>query len=167
MVRLEFSLRDLRNFLVRSKLTAFAGEGRRRKLKKMKIYSFSNGEWSYEDRYLGNLTDIGTEVVRYRGYPVWAMSYRGGIFADSRDMSSEDFRFLKKALRKVSKRLPARGPRTFSEGAWCYLNSCEGDIADFWGIEYVTYKGRRVYDHRYFGGLVRDHSFSVSITRPY
>jgi len=88
------------------------------------------------------------------------MSYNGGMlpeFHGDLELAKQTYSFLKKALLKVEKSKPFRGPLSFREGKFYYSNSPIGDITDFNGIEHITQfigMNRDVFRQRYLGGLI-------------
>ena len=71
------------------------------------------------------------------------------------DLSNQTFEFLKKALSQDEEGFESlRGPHEFADGDWKYSYSKEGDIADFYGYEEITYKGEKVFWHRAVGGIL-------------
>jgi len=60
--------------------------------------------------------------------------------------------FLKKALLKIPKDAPFRGPGLHEEGGFRYENNWSGDLKGFKGKEEIYYKGKLVYDGEYSGG---------------
>lgn len=163
--RLELSLDDLCAFLRRAKLATFAGEGPRSKRRFIRMYRYEEDDWTYEDRYTGNLLDTGMEIVRLSGYPIWAMVYRGGMLAEKRDTSQEGFGFLKEALRLAPIEMPVRGPDLYSRDEWQYINSVQGEVVEFTGLERILLSKQEVYRRLYQGGLVYDKKYTITIVK--
>jgi hypothetical protein len=116
-----------------------------------KEYLVEINEYVYRDRYFGGNPFIGEEVVYREGIPVWSMNYYGKT--TQRD-PNEVFSFLVKALGKVVKKKPYRGPEKYSEGPWLYRSMSRGSINSFWGEEEILYDGIRVYWLRFHGGEI-------------
>ncbi len=115
-------------------------------------YTVKKGDWIYIDKYYGNLIDCGQEVVMLDGKVVWCMSYRGGMFEEYEELAGKCFGLLKKALKKMPKDFPARGPEVLVGGDFKYTNSWKGDILGFVGQEKMYFKGKQVYFRNYLGG---------------
>jgi hypothetical protein len=169
---IEFQLEDLVQFILRARLHGYAGSAA--KLKKPQRSGFkefppyAEGDFEYVDSYTGFYFAPGQEVVRFRGVPVWAMSYNGGMlpeFHGQIQFAKNTYDFLKKALLKVEGERPFRGPRRFEEDVFLYVDESEGDIASFRGAErifytsidrdgHVWFRDKEVYRQDYIGGLI-------------
>ena len=162
------NLEELVKFLVRTKKATYAGDGMEVAPERpgCKELEFIEGDWSYRDSYVGFFRAPGQEVVRFRGEPVWTMSYDGGMVPDFRSditFVRKTFSFLKRALSQVPEDAPYRGPRGQWNGGttdWLYENglSFGSDIIDFIGREKIwariTGGSKVVFDQKYIGGLV-------------
>ena len=158
------NLEELARFLVKAKKRTYAGDGREITSERLgfKELEFIEGDWNYRDSYVGFFSAPGQEVVRFRGEPVWVMSYSGGMtpkFRDDINFAKETFGFLKKALSLITEDAPYRGPETFSEDSKTYYqNSYTGDITNFRGSEKIVHTEGRirgiVFAQDYIGGLV-------------
>lgn len=111
--------------------------------------------WYYRDSYTGHSRSGGQEVVRVNNKPVWWSGYGGGMVEGKEGMSHDTFDFLKKALSQDEEGFESlRGPHEFADGDWKYTYNQEGDIADFYGYEEISYKGEKVFWHRAVGGVL-------------
>ncbi len=120
---------------------------------------YTEGEWSYEDRYTGYFRSWGHETVFYKGKPIWAQTYGGGMeekYLGDDEFADRTFGFLKKAMGQGEKQtqFQPRGQKFFKEGDWEYHCSVEGDISKFKGSEEIRFKGEKVFTHDFVGGLV-------------
>ena len=109
------------------------------------------------DSYAGHFFAPGQEIVYYKGVPVWAMAYAGGMefqYHGDEDLAHETFVFLKKALLAMDPEKPYRGPEHFGEGEWKYISILEGDIKDFIGNEKIYYKSDLVFEQNFIGGVI-------------
>lgn len=155
--------RDLVAFLELAKRKTYAGDGPRVKKNYVRVYRYSAKRFFFEDRYIGNVVDTGVELVRFDGYPVWSMSYRGGMLPENQEIREEAFRFLKRALKSRPAQFPMRGPACFKRGHWIYKNQVRGTVLEFYGHESISFKNKSVYSRRYQGGLVHDKDYKVQI----
>ena len=64
-------------------------------------FTYSNGPYTYHDRYVGGEQFAGEEAIWYVGKSQYAMNYIGRIL--SQNFSGD---FLKEALRKADKKMP-------------------------------------------------------------
>ena len=147
----------LQEFLVNAKVNTYAsvGESSERNLEdgsKELIYKL--GEWEYRDRYFGFNPFIGEEIVWENGETVWGMHYYGKVLSETLDVK-EIYEFLKKALSLIDESLPFRGPKILNKGDFSYRNSSSGFVEEFHGVEMILYRGRRIYELAYHGGLVK------------
>jgi len=157
---LKVNLDTLAATLVKAKRSTYASEGAEEIVPQrsgFKELEFREGDWEYRDSYSGFFYAPGQEVVRYKGTPIWAMSYSGGMLPEyhgNAAFAKETFNFLKKALSLVESSRPFRGPISLGDGDWKYTSSNEGDIKDFSGVERIHYKGREVFRQYFIGGLI-------------
>ncbi len=150
-------LKKLCTFLVKAKKATYASQGEsNEKVLEDGATEFSNGKgiFKYRDRYYGFNPFAGEEVVWNNGESVWAMNYYGRI-VDASISPKEIYAFLKKALRRVKKELPYRGPVRFKEGKFEYRNKTKGSIDEFLGEEIIRYNTKEVYKLQYHGGSIK------------
>ena len=153
----ELYLHQFKSFLLKAKLHGYAG-GDRLKIRSSdfsKKYLYEEDEFSYEDRYFGEFVDMGQEIVRYKGIPVWGMSYRGGIFSLYDDNKQKVFNFLRLALNEVDNQLPIRGPSLYQNGTYTYKNCTLGDLMSFTGHEEIWEGNEQICFRYYLGGMIR------------
>ncbi|TSC51822.1 MAG: hypothetical protein LiPW41_769 [Parcubacteria group bacterium LiPW_41] len=114
------------------------------------------GDWEYIDKYDGSTAFMGREVVYFKGKPVWGMNYQGRIFIKAKEIKPEITAFLKKALLNVEEKKPFRGPQTFSDEEFSYMNSVHGPLHFFSGEEMISKRtGGMLYELRYNGGNLK------------
>lgn len=145
---------ELKEFLVKAKLSTYAGSGEggeRIPESGAKELTYEESGFKYADRYFGFNPFAGEEVVLQNGKAVWAMNYYGRVI--SGEISEKEvYAFLKQALRLAEKDRPFRGPERFRKGNFEYFNESNGDIKEFSGTERITHKGNEVYRLFYHGG---------------
>lgn len=157
-------LQTLNDFLARATLATYAGSGERNQTAKKGFFDleYREGDFYYRDSFAGYLASHGQETIWYQDKPVWMCSYAGGMRgskADDADFAGETFEFLKLAMRSGERgegKFRHRGPEVLQNGDWKYLNSRIGDITNFTGYEEIHYQGEKVFEHDYFGGILRD-----------
>ncbi len=139
---------EVNDFFGRATAATYAGSGPRVASERggFQELVFEEGDWSYRDSYTGDIRSRGQEIIRYRGDPVWAQSYGGGMegrFARDRDLSGRNMAFLKTALSSGDKRtrFQPRGPRELVHGDWRYAAEWVGDIVEFRGAEEIHHQG--------------------------
>jgi hypothetical protein len=116
----------------------------------------SEGDWHYCDIYFGMTRFAGLELVRFKGKPVWAMSYSGGLTSVSTPPADVGaiYRFLRAALMKTDAAIPLRGPPNYADGAFRYVSRTVGSLAAFNGEESIAHDSVDVYRLIYSGGLL-------------
>jgi hypothetical protein len=62
--------------------------------------------------------------------------------------------FLKSALLQVPSEIPFRGPEELIESDSTYTCSVEGSLECFRGREFITMKGKRIYQLYFHGGEI-------------
>lgn len=157
------NLQMLNDFLGKAALATYAGGGERIKTEKKGFFDleYREGNFYYRDSFAGYLASHGQEIVWYQDKPVWMCSYAGGMRgskSDDPDFAHDTFEFLKKAMRsgEKSEGFQPRGPESLQDGDWEYKNNFSGDISNFKGHEEIRYKGEFIFEHDYFGGVLRD-----------
>ncbi|MFA6460673.1 MAG: DUF5680 domain-containing protein [Candidatus Woesearchaeota archaeon] len=156
---MNFTNEELAKFLVKAKIQTYAGEGKEVSPQRpgFKELEYFEGDFEYRDSYCGFFSAPGQEIVRFRGEPIWAMSYNGGMIPEFRSeiaFASRTYQFLKLALSKVEESKPYRGPAHFEEGNWVYRSFIQGDITLFNGRESIFHRRIKVYEQTYMGGLI-------------
>jgi hypothetical protein len=153
------NLKNLAEFLVKAKCRTYAGDGKEIAPQRpgFNELEFKDGDWEYRDSYSGLYFAPGQEVVRFKGVPVWTMAYSGGMkpeYHGNRDFAEQVFSFLKQALLRVKESRPFRGPESFKDGEFEYVDASEGDITDFRGTEIILFRGKEVFRQNYIGGAI-------------
>jgi hypothetical protein len=156
---MKFNLEELAQFLVKAKTSTYVAGGKEVPPLRpgFKELEFQEGDWYYRDSYAGFFQAPGQEVVYFKGHPVWIMSYCGGMnqsYHNNIDFATETFRFLKAALKRVDVSRPFRGPRSFKQGDFDYIDESKGDMTLFSGIEKILFRGHEVFRQHYHGGLI-------------
>lgn len=113
-------------------------------------FHYEQGAFVYHDTYVGGEQFAGQEAIWKNGCAVYAMNYIGRVLLDT---FSGDF--LKEALRAASMDMPYRGPEYYQVGAYIYRCKVFGDFGWYQGEEEITCAGKRVYECRFHGGLLR------------
>jgi len=148
---------ELNQFLVKAKINTYAKEGENNEIileNGSKSLSYKEDNFKYQDIYFGFNPFIGEEIVWENETLIWGMNYYGGII--SKIVSTKEiYGFLRKALKKVEKEMPFRGPKQFKEKEFEYINNYEGDIENFKGTEMIKYQRELVYQLEYRGGLIK------------
>lgn len=142
-------------FLIKAKQNTYAGGGGfippcRTASKDL---SFKEKGFVYLDSYLGDLDFLGEEAVWYEEKPVWGMNYVGRMLTET--IPNGFSPFLKDALMMVPEEMPYRGPEEHMNGDFRYTCTVEGDVFWFRGKEVVFYKGERIYQLYFHGGMIR------------
>ena len=151
---------QLTNFLHEAMKATYAGGGKEVEHPQrpgFKELAFEEGDWKYRDSYCGFYQSWGEEVVWLKGKPFWTMLYGGGMEPEhhgNRDFAIQTFTFLKKAMSAKPGGFQPRGPKHFRDRDWEYTCEWEGGIKKFRGEEKITFKGKLVFSHWFFGGLV-------------
>lgn len=156
---MEINHKQLIKFLLKAKSKTYAADGKEIIAQRpgFKELEFKEGDWEYRDSYIGFYFAPGQEIVRFKGQPIWAMAYSGGMnleYHGDKEFAKQTFNFLKKALLKVKESRPFRGPEEFKEGDYKYTDSSEGDVKDFKGTEKIFYKNKEIFKQDYVGGIV-------------
>lgn len=151
---------SLKKFLYNANKFGYAGDGKEINSPQRPGFDeleYSEGDYLYHDSYSGHYFAPGQEVVYYKGDPIWAMAYAGGMkFEHHSDetLTKQTIKFLKKALLAMNPEKPYRGPEKFEEGEWRYVSTLSGDIKDFTGNEKIYLKDKLVFEQNFIGGII-------------
>ena len=149
----------LEEFLIRAKKETYAS-GRKPIINNKtgkKRFEYSEAELKYLDEYVeGGSYFMGEEKIRAEEKLKWQMFYFGIMFYKywkQPDFIKETFAFLREALQEIPLATPVRGPPVFSKEGFEYINQFNGRINDFHGFEHIKFKGKKVYNLVYYGGI--------------
>lgn len=157
MKNLPFKPEDLFNFLDEADKATWAAGAPEVRPERTGFHelAYKKGDFDYRDSYTGHYRSRGMTVVRFKGKPIYASLYGGGMAKGKEDLTNKTFNFLKKCLSSDEKGFEShRGPHNLKDGEWEYRYSQEGDTEEFSGYEEIYYKGELVFFHRIFGGLI-------------
>ncbi|HET8914055.1 MAG TPA: DUF5680 domain-containing protein [Ktedonobacteraceae bacterium] len=152
---------EFREFLLNAKKNTYASEEENgqsvESLPGSTQHEYREGDFLYQDLYVGSAYFVGQETVLYQGTPIWSMSYAGGTSPalHRQEEVSAIYRFLRSALRNVEAERPYRGPSLFHDESYVYADESYGNIDSFWGYEAITNPDGVVYALRYNGGFLR------------
>ena len=104
-----------------------------------KDFLYEKGELKYIDTCLGEGQLVGEEAVWQDNQPIWGMNYTGRVVGEGYDSA-----FLLEALRRVKEDLP-----------YTYKCRVEGTFDWFVGCEKILYKGVKVYEAMFQGGIIK------------
>lgn len=152
-------MNELKEFLYDANANGYAGDGNEVAAQRPGFdeIEYQKGDWLFHDSYAGHYFAPGQEIVYYKGQPVWAMAYAGGMrfeYHQDHDFTHETIVFLKKALLNMDRGKPYRGPENFAENNWKYISTLAGDIKDFVGNEKIYHKDKVVFEQNFIGGIV-------------
>lgn len=159
--KLNINFDDLKKFLYDANANSYAGAAKEIAPQRPGFdeLEYKKGDWYFRDSYVGSYFAPGQEFVYFKGKPVWAMAYAGGMkfkYHGEREITKETIVFLKKSLIAMEPDKPYRGPVEFAEGEFRYISTLNGDIKDFIGNEKI-YKGDKlVFEQNFIGGIVVD-----------
>jgi len=155
---------DFLEFLVSAKRRTYATSGNgagERLADGGRRFTYAEGDLVYRDTYYGIDAFGGQELVFRDTIPIWLMNYWGKtLIPPWLTLCAEDiYAFLRKALARVEKRRPCRGPSSFMEGRFHYLDLIVESPRFFQqhaGQEQIVFQSGRgevkVYELFYHGG---------------
>jgi hypothetical protein len=118
-------------------------------------YSYEAGDWRFEDNFFGDAPAGGREVIFYKNKPVWIMSYYGKVYRKER--TGEVFDVLRNAVKEGFSSEDdscVRGPDSYTDGDYKYVNYTNGAIEMFSGEEMIFKDGEELYTAIYSGGFI-------------
>jgi hypothetical protein len=153
----ELSLEHLEAFIVKAKTATYAGSGALVDSSRSGSTDlrFEEGDFSYRDSYFGGADFIGEEVVWHRGEPVWAMNYYGYIREPGKLSDEESGKVLKESLTALYREERFLGGFRHQTALGLYVDTNEGELTCFHGLEWTERDGERLYELRYHGGMIR------------
>lgn len=153
----DFSLEMLEAFIVKAKAATYAGNGMPVEPSRpgSTELAFDDGDFSYRDSYFGSGDFIGQEVVWFRGEPVWAMNYYGYILVPKELSAEESGKVIKESLSALYREGRFLSGFKHQTALGLYMDTNEGDVSNFHGMEWTERGGERLYELRYHGGLVK------------
>ena len=139
-------------FLIRAKRATYAGKGAETEPSRIRSHDliYRDGDCMYYDTYLGGDRFAGEEALWISDIPYWSMNYAGRVTGEN---FSGDF--LKEALLHVPEEKPYRGPQKYINGDYVYSCETEGDSDWFQGRETIDYRGERIYECFFHGGIIQ------------
>jgi hypothetical protein len=152
----------LADFLVEAKKLTYASGGSGSTYAVSPLLALSHqleyrqGDFTYRDIYFGEFHFAGQEVVCHKNIPIWSMCYAGGwtnALKDEKEVGALAS-VLQAALRNPTPHCPFRGPDSYRETPYRYLNTHSGDLYSFEGRERIEKNGEVPYKLSYCGGLL-------------
>lgn len=113
-------------------------------------YTYSSGDYTYYDTYVGGEQFAGQEAIWYQGKARYAMNYLGRVLGQQFSGN-----FLKEALRRADAAMPYRGPKFYQSGQYLYRCSVVGDFTWFQGFEEIYCGEEKQYECCFHGGLMK------------
>jgi hypothetical protein len=152
-----FSVIYLRDFIVRAKAASYVGNGRRLLPYRLGSHDlqFAEGDWAYHDSYFGESDFIGQEVVYYRQQFCWGMNYLGRILLPELISAAQAGQVIKASLSALYGEGRFLGGFEHKANGFKYVDTNEGDVSSFHGLEWIERDSVRVYELPYHGGLIR------------
>lgn len=150
------SNKNLCQFLVKAKKATYASEDASLGIKERDgstTLIYKQGNWKYQDNFFGGEPFGGREVVFYKEKPIYMMVYYGWVVKKVPNLKKV-YVFLQKALAKIPKDQPYRGPKELKENKLRYENNFQGKVVNFSGKETIYQNGKKIYQAKYIGGLV-------------
>ncbi len=153
-------MEDLESFIVKAKKNGWVGsEPGGQKIPPSRPGSlditFAEGDFFYQDSFVGISDFCGQEQVCYKGKPVWSQAYYGWIVRTDLIDGHRTVEVLRAALSAMYCAGKFLGSFEFSHGEFLYQDKNEGTFSNFTGIEEIRFNSEVAYRLRYFGGTVK------------
>ncbi len=155
----EISARSFEAFLQRARASTWAGgaEPARVTPQGETHYEYKEGFRLYRDTYMGSAASFfGQETVFEVEIPLWNIIYAGEVHQAALTDPGPDaiYAFLRRALIATGENCRLGREATYQEGDWTYTDRGETQGNEFWGNEWVSYRGVEVYRLKYGGGWI-------------
>lgn len=145
---------ELKEFIVEAKKNSYAGKNKKIKSSRPDStdYTFKKYDYYYLDSHIGKQKFIGQEIIWKDSKSIWGMNYIGKLLTNEIPRGFEDF--LHAALSKVSIDCPYRGPKSFRQYQFEYQCSWSGGITSFKGEEFISFRGKHIFQLDFNGGTL-------------
>lgn len=149
---------DLQAFIVKAKANTYVGQGRRSLAYRpcSNDLQFHDGDFVYLDSYFGGTDFLGQEVVYFDGRPVWVMNYYGRILNPELIDAQTAGKIIKESLSDLYREGRFLGGYERETIHGKYIDTNEGDVFSFRGVEWIEVQNEKVYELVYHGGMVED-----------
>lgn len=168
---------SFRDFLVKAKQNGYGSEAPRMSTTAsgMHVIDFVDGNFSYQDNFVGGNPFAGFEHVSYHDeerlwtpakmdyfVPIWGMSYYETDFEEGINLTAAHLReILGRVLQNPDKELPVRGPlgldidlRGSGRVKYTFEPERGSKLGNFSAEETIRLDGRRVYVAKFIGGVI-------------
>lgn len=142
---------ELVNFLISAKKATYAGCGKETDSSRIISHDleYREKDMYYYDTYLGGERFGGEEAIWKDEKPLWCMNYCGRVTGEHFNID-----VLRNALSNVPVDNPYRGPAFYQDGDYSYHCKVDGEFEWYQGYEEILYKGIRIFECYFHGGLV-------------
>jgi hypothetical protein len=149
---------ELQAFIVKAKANSYVGQGQKSLAYRPFSHDlqFHEDPFAYLDSYFGGTDFLGQEVVYFEGKPVWAMNYYGRILNPDLIDAQKAGKIIMESLGKLYQAGRFLGGYENETPLGKYIDTNEGDVFSFKGLEWITVQNEKVYELVYHGGLVKD-----------
>ena len=149
---------ELLGFVVRAKAGTYASGGGLvvEAVDGQHQHTYAEGSWHYLDRYVGGSNFCGQEIVWRAATPVWAMVYSATLVRPDILDAGTAGQVIKSALSALYAQGRFLGGWSTRVSGWDYLDTNEGDVTSFTGVEEISRDDVVCYRLHYSGGLVNE-----------
>ena len=153
-----FDEHTLNDFIVKAKAHTYVAKGQQSLAYRPGSHDlqFHEGAFAYLDSYFGGTDFIGQEVVYFEGKPVWAMNYYGRILHPHLLNAAQAGRIIMESLSALYENGRFLGGYEYETKLGNYVDTNQGDVFSFQGIEWIEVHDERAYELLYHGGLVKE-----------
>lgn len=153
-------MENLEKFIIKAKANGWVGaEPGGRKVPPSRRDSldvvFEDGDYFYQDSFVGLSDFCGQEHVCLKGEAVWSQAYYGYIIRPDLIDGARTVDVLRAALGAMYRQGKFLGHFEFLYKDFVYNDMNTGDFSNFSGQEEIRIRGEVAYRLRYFGGLVK------------
>lgn len=153
-------MQGLEQFILKAKANGWvAAEPGGKKIPPSKTGSldvtFEEGDFFYQDSFVGLSDFCGQEHVCFKGEAVWSQAYYGFLVRPDLFDGHRTVEVLRAALGALYRQGRFLGGFEYKHQECTYQDTNSGNFQNFSGEEQISLKGIVVYRLRYFGGSVR------------
>lgn len=115
---------------------------------------FEQGPLKYRDSYFGGTDFLGQEVIWRHDTPIWAMNYYGRILRPDLIDGARAANVIRAALSVMYADGRFLGGFQASHAGFDYMDTSQGDLGQFTGVETISQGGLLAYQLDYHGGMI-------------
>ena len=135
----------LHHFIIKAKANTYVAKGQKSLAYRPCSHDlqFHDGEFVYLDSYFGGTDFLGQELVYFAGKAIWAMNYYGRILNPTLLNAVQAGQIIMESLSQLYKEGRFLGGFALQTKLGKYIDTNDGDIFSFRGLEWIEVQGEK------------------------